>query len=107
MWSNVFAGVGLAEGESFLVHGGAGGIGTTAIQLAKAFGARVFATDSPDARCAACAELGADRVINYESEDFVEVVKGETPRAAPTSSSTSSAAITCSATSRPWHSTAA
>ena len=80
VWSNVFAGVGLAEGESFLVHGGAGGIGTTAIQLAKAFGARVFATDSPDARCAACAELGADRVINYESEDFVEVVKGETPR---------------------------
>ena len=80
VWSNVFAGVGLKKGENFLVHGGAGGIGTTAIQLAKAFGARVFATDSPDARCAACAELGADRVINYETEDFVEVVKGETPR---------------------------
>lgn len=79
VWSNVFVRAGLKEGESLLVHGGAGGIGTTAIQLAKAFGARVFATDSPDARCAACAELGCDRVINYENEDFVEVVKGETP----------------------------
>lgn len=79
VWSNVFMGVHLADGESFLVHGGAGGIGTTAIQLAKAFGAKVFATDSPDARCAACRDLGADRVINYETEDFVEVVKGETP----------------------------
>lgn len=79
VWSNVFMGAQLAEGESFLVHGGAGGIGTTAIQLAKAFGSKVFTTDSPDARCAVCRELGADRVINYETEDFVEVVKGETP----------------------------
>ncbi len=79
VWSNVFARAGLKEGESFLVHGGAGGIGSTAIQLAKAFGARVFTTDSPDERCAACKELGADRVINYNKEDFVEMVKAETP----------------------------
>jgi NADPH2:quinone reductase len=75
VWSNVFMGVGLQAGETFLVHGGAGGIGTTAIQLAKAFGARVFATDSPAARCAACTQLGADRVIDYNEEDFVEVLR--------------------------------
>ncbi len=79
VWSNVFMTVGLKAGESFLVHGGAGGIGITAIQLAKAFGARVFATESPDERCEACKKLGADRVINYNKEDFVEVVKRETP----------------------------
>jgi putative PIG3 family NAD(P)H quinone oxidoreductase len=77
VWSNVFMGVGLTQGETFLVHGGAGGIGTTAIQLAKAFGARVYATDSPAERCAACKELGADRVIDYNEEDFVEVVRQE------------------------------
>jgi NADPH:quinone reductase-like Zn-dependent oxidoreductase len=70
-------GVGLTAGETFLVHGGAGGIGTTAIQLAKAFGARVYATDSPAERCAACTQLGADRVIDYQQEDFVEVVRHE------------------------------
>ena len=70
-------GVHLAPGETFLVHGGAGGIGTSAIQLAKAFGARVYATDSPAARCAACVQLGADRVIDYNEEDFVEVVRNE------------------------------
>ncbi|MEE9148854.1 MAG: alcohol dehydrogenase catalytic domain-containing protein, partial [Candidatus Tectomicrobia bacterium] len=64
VWSNVFMGVGLTQGETFLVHGGAGGIGTSAIQLAKAFGARVYATDSPAERCAACVQLGADRVID-------------------------------------------
>ena len=69
----------LTKGESFLVHGGAGGIGTTAIQVAKAFGSKVFTTDSPDERCSICHDLGADRVINYESEDFVEVLKNETP----------------------------
>lgn len=75
VWSNVFIGAGLKSGETFLVHGGAGGIGTTAIQLAKAFGARVIATDSPDARCQICRELGADRVVDYKAEDFVEVVR--------------------------------
>lgn len=75
VWSNVFLGAGLAAGETFLVHGGAGGIGTTAIQLAKAFGARVIATDSPAERCAICRDLGADRVIDYKQEDFVEIVR--------------------------------
>ena len=77
VWSNVFITVGLKAGETFLVHGGAGGIGTTAIQLAKAFGAKVIATDSPEARCRICRELGADRVIDYKVEDFVEVVRKE------------------------------
>ena len=77
VWSNVFIGAGLKAGETFLVHGGAGGIGTTCIQLGKAFGAKVIATDSPEARCRICSELGADRVIDYRSEDFVEVVRGE------------------------------
>jgi putative PIG3 family NAD(P)H quinone oxidoreductase len=77
VWSNIFMGVGLKAGETLLVHGGAGGIGTTAIQLAKAFGARVIATDSPEARCAICRDLGADRAIDYRQEDFVEVVRQE------------------------------
>lgn len=75
VWSNLFLEGGLKEGETLLVHGGAGGIGTTAIQLAKAFGVRVFATDSPAERCKVCAELGADRVIDYAQEDFVSVVR--------------------------------
>jgi putative PIG3 family NAD(P)H quinone oxidoreductase len=75
VWSNVFAGARLAAGETFLVHGGAGGIGTTAIQLGKAFGAKVIATDSPAERCRVCRELGADRVIDYRQEDFVEIVR--------------------------------
>ncbi len=75
VWSNLFLEGGLSAGQTLLVHGGAGGIGTTAIQLAKAFGVRVFATDSPAARCRVCAELGADRVIDYAEEDFVEVVR--------------------------------
>ncbi len=77
VWSNVFIGAGLKAGETFLVHGGAGGIGTTCIQLGKAFGAKVIATDSPAARCAVCTDLGADRVIDYRAEDFVEVVRAE------------------------------
>ncbi|MCC7487149.1 MAG: NAD(P)H-quinone oxidoreductase [Burkholderiales bacterium] len=77
VWSNIFIGAGLAAGETLLVHGGAGGIGTTAIQLGKAFGAKVIATDSPAARCAICRELGADRVIDYRAEDYVEVVRAE------------------------------
>ncbi|MBX9905599.1 MAG: NAD(P)H-quinone oxidoreductase [Burkholderiales bacterium] len=77
VWSNVFIGAGLKAGEIFLVHGGAGGIGTTCIQLGKAFGAKVIATDSPDARCRVCKELGADRVVDYRKEDFVEAVRAE------------------------------
>jgi len=75
VWSNVFIGAKLAAGETFLVHGGAGGIGTTAIQLAKAFGAKVIATDSPAERCAICRDLGADVVVDYKAEDFVEAVR--------------------------------
>lgn len=77
VWSNIFMGVGLTAGETLLVHGGAGGIGTAAIQLGKAFGAKVIATDSPDERCEICRELGADRVVDYQREDFVEVVRNE------------------------------
>ena len=75
VWSNVFIGARLAAGETFLVHGGAGGIGTTCIQLGKAFGAKVIATDSPALRCKICTDLGADRVVDYREEDFVEVVR--------------------------------
>jgi putative PIG3 family NAD(P)H quinone oxidoreductase len=77
VWSNVFMEAGLCAGETFLIHGGAGGIGTTAIQLGKAFGAKVIATDSPDERCRIARELGADRVIDYKQEDFVETVRAE------------------------------
>ena len=77
VWSNVFIGARLAAGEMLLVHGGAGGIGTTAIQLGKAFGAKVIATDSPAERCKLCIELGADRVIDYRQEDFVEAARRE------------------------------
>jgi len=77
VWSNVFMGARLAEGETFVVHGGAGGIGTTAIQLGKAFGAKVIAVDSPDERCQICRERGADRVIDYRQEDFVEIARKE------------------------------
>jgi NADPH2:quinone reductase len=77
VWSNVFVRGGLTAGEVFLVHGGSSGIGTTAIQLARHFGARVFATAGSDAKCAACVALGAERAIDYRSEDFVEVVRAE------------------------------
>ena len=77
VWSNVFERGGLKAGELFLVHGGSSGIGTTAIQLANARGARVFATAGSDEKCAACKTLGAHRAINYRTEDFVEVLKGE------------------------------
>lgn len=76
VWSNVFMTAGLRAGETFLVHGGAGGLGTAAIQLGKAFGARVVATDHPADRVATCMALGADRALDYETEDFVEVVRG-------------------------------
>src|SRR6188768_1751845 len=70
VWTNVFDRGRLRSGESFLVHGGASGIGTTAIQMARAFGARVFATAGTDDKCAACERLGAERAINYKTEDF-------------------------------------
>jgi NADPH2:quinone reductase len=75
VWSNVFMRGGLQAGERFLVHGGSSGIGTTAIQLAQAFGARVFTTAGSDDKCAACLALGAERAINYRDEDFVEVLR--------------------------------
>ncbi|MSO92585.1 MAG: NAD(P)H-quinone oxidoreductase [Rhodospirillales bacterium] len=75
VWSNVFDRCHLAAGENFLVHGGTSGIGTTAIQLAKAFGARVYATAGSDEKCRACERLGADRAINYKTEDFVAIAK--------------------------------
>lgn len=78
VWSNVFDRGGLKPGESFLVHGGTSGIGTTAIQLARAFGATVFATAGSPDKCAAIEKLGAHRAINYRTEDFPEVIKAET-----------------------------
>jgi len=77
VWSNVFGRGGLQAGERFLVHGGSSGIGTTAIQLAREFGARVFATAGSEAKCRACLALGAERAINYREEDFVEVMRAE------------------------------
>ena len=77
VWSNVFMRGGLKAGERFLVHGGSSGIGTTAIQLGKAFGARVFATAGTDSKCAACSDLGAEAAINYRDTDFVDVMQAE------------------------------
>lgn len=77
VWSNVFRRGGLQAGERFLVHGGSSGIGTTAIQLAAARGARVFATAGSAEKCAACTRLGAERAIDYRAEDFVEVLRAE------------------------------
>ena len=77
VWSNVFTRGGLKAGERFLIHGGSSGIGTTAIQLANAFGARVFVTAGSDDKCAACIALGAEKAINYKDEDFVAVMKSE------------------------------
>ena len=78
VWSNVFDRGGLTAGESFLVHGGSSGIGTTAIQLARAFGARVFTTVGSAEKAKACEALGAERAINYREEDFVAVIKAAT-----------------------------
>ena len=75
VWSNVFDRAALAPGESLLVQGGSSGIGVTAIQLARAFGHRVFATAGTEEKCQACVALGAERAINYRNEDFAEVVK--------------------------------
>jgi NADPH2:quinone reductase len=78
VWHNVFERGALKPGETLLVHGGASGIGTTAIQLAKAFGARVLTTAGSAEKCEACRKLGADVAINYRSEDFVAVTKEAT-----------------------------
>jgi putative PIG3 family NAD(P)H quinone oxidoreductase len=75
VWHNVFERGGLKAGESFLVHGGSSGIGSTAIQLAAHFGARVFATAGSDEKCAYCESLGAERAINYKSQSFANVIK--------------------------------
>ena len=78
VWSNVFDRARLAPGESFLVHGGSSGIGVTAIQMVKAFGHTVFATAGSPEKCAACEKLGADRAIDYKTEDFAAVVQDAT-----------------------------
>tara|TARA_B100000767_G_scaffold71481_1_gene68070 strand:- start:595 stop:1563 length:969 start_codon:yes stop_codon:yes gene_type:complete len=75
VYSNVFQRGGLKSGEKFMVHGGSSGIGTTAIQLANLFGARVIATAGSEAKCQACKNLGAERVVNYRSEAFEDIVK--------------------------------
>src|SRR5512147_2691376 len=78
VWSNVYDRGRLAPGESLLVQGGTSGIGVTAIQMAKATGNRVFATAGSDEKCAACLKLGADRAINYRTQDFAAEVKAAT-----------------------------
>lgn len=78
VWSNVFERGALKSGETLLVHGGSSGIGTTAIQLAKAFGAKVIVTAGSQDKCDACLSLGADRAINYRTEDFVAETKAAT-----------------------------
>ncbi|MBK5961249.1 NAD(P)H-quinone oxidoreductase [Rhodoplanes elegans] len=78
VWHNVFERGGLKAGETLLVHGGSSGIGTMAIQLAKAFGARVIVTAGSDDKCAACVRLGADVAVNYRTQDFVAETKAAT-----------------------------
>lgn len=78
VWTNVFDRGGLTGGESFLVHGGSSGIGTTAIQLAHAFGARVFTTVGNEEKAAVCRDLGAEIAVNYRDADFVKVLKEAT-----------------------------
>src|SRR5438309_437500 len=75
VWTNVFDRGRLAAGETFLVHGGSSGIGTTAIQLARAFGARVFATAGSPEKCAICRDLGGERAIDYRPEAFAGVLR--------------------------------
>ena len=75
VWTNLFQRGALKRGERVLVHGGTSGIGTTAIQLARAFGATVYATAGTDAKCRACEQVGADTAINYRTADFVPVVR--------------------------------
>jgi putative PIG3 family NAD(P)H quinone oxidoreductase len=77
VWSNVVMRGGLKAGERFLVHGGSSGIGTTAIQIARALGARVFATAGSEEKCRACEALGAERTVNYREGDFVAMMHDE------------------------------
>jgi putative PIG3 family NAD(P)H quinone oxidoreductase len=83
VWHNVFQRGGLKEGETILIHGGSSGIGTTAIQLAKAFGATVLTTAGSEDKLRACLDLGADRAINYREEDFVQAAKEATDGRGP------------------------
>ena len=78
VWTNVFQRGGLRAGESILVHGGTSGIGTTAIQLARAFGATVYATAGSDEKCDACVRLGATAAINYRTQDFAAAIQQAT-----------------------------
>ena len=78
VWTNVFERGRLQKGETLLVHGGSSGIGTTAIQLARTFGARVLTTAGSNEKCAACEALGAERAINYRTTDFVAAVREAT-----------------------------
>src|SRR5207244_2703828 len=78
VWTNVFERGRLKPGESILIHGGSSGIGTTAIQLARAFGSRVFATAGSAQKCAACQQLGAELAINYRDTDFVAAIRDAT-----------------------------
>jgi NADPH2:quinone reductase len=80
VWSNVFDRARLQPGETLLVQGGTSGIGVTAIQMAKAWGAKVIATAGSDEKCAACLKLGADHAINYRTQDFVAEVQGITAK---------------------------
>lgn len=78
VWQTIFQRAAMQSGETLLVHGGTSGIGTTAIQLAKAWGHRVFTTASNEEKCRQCLKLGADAAINYQEQDFVAVVKQQT-----------------------------
>src|SRR5204863_2638679 len=78
VWANVYDRARLAPGESLLVQGGTSGIGVSAIQMAKATGNRVFATAGSDEKCAACVRLGADKAINYKTQDFASEIKAAT-----------------------------
>ena len=78
VWSNLVRRANLKNGEVLLVHGGSSGIGTAAIQIARSLGARVFATAGSDEKCRACEQLGAERAVNYRSEDFVDVIREAT-----------------------------
>ena len=78
VWTNVFQRAALKKGESFLVHGGSSGIGTTAIMLATAFGARTFSTAGSADKCTMCEELGAEICVNYREADFVDIIKQAT-----------------------------
>ncbi|WP_394493213.1 NAD(P)H-quinone oxidoreductase [Shewanella sp. ENK2] len=78
VWGNMMIRAGLSKGESVLIHGGSGGIGTTAIQIAKAMGARVFVTSGSDEKCQYCLQQGAELAINYHTQDFVEPILNAT-----------------------------